>query len=131
MPTALTAPWVHTLALLCLCAPYLQGGVLKLRDFPGAVAEVRQLGLAPAAPLAAATAVLQLAASALILSGWYRWLGALALAAFTLLAALLADRFWRATGTERRHLGIAFCEHGALAGGLLLLAWTDLGGHHG
>ena len=46
-------------------------------------------------------------------------------------SALLADRFWRATGTERRHLGITFCEHGALAGGLLLLAWTDLGGHHG
>jgi uncharacterized membrane protein YphA (DoxX/SURF4 family) len=130
MHAALTAPWVYTLALLCLSAPYLQGGVLKLRDFPGAVAEVHQLGLAPAAPLAAATVALQLAAPALILSGWYRWLGALALAAFTLLAAMLADRFWNATGAERRRLSIAFFEHGALAGGLLLIASQDFGGLH-
>lgn len=130
MQATFTTPWAHLLALLLLCAPYLQGSVLKLRDFPGAVAEVRELGLAPAAPLAAATALLQLAAPALVLSGWYRWLGALALAAFTLLAALLANRFWQASGPERRRLGIAFCEHGALAGGLLLVAWQDLGGHH-
>ena len=126
----LTAPWIHILALPGLCAPYLQGGVLKLRDFPGAVAEVRQLGLAPAAPLAVATAVLQFATPALILSGWYRWFGALALAAFTMLAAALADCLWHATGADRQRLGIAFFEHGGPAGGLLLVAWYDLGGLH-
>ena len=122
--------WMHTLALLLLCGPYLQGAAFMLRDFGGAVAEVRGLGLAPAAPVAAATAALQLAAPALILSGWHRWLGALALAVFTVLAALLADRFWQASGAERRRLGIAFCEHIALAGGLLLVALHDLGGLH-
>ncbi|MFT7772129.1 DoxX family membrane protein [Roseateles sp.] len=121
---------MQTLALALLCAPYLQGAALKLLDFRGAVAEVRGLGLAPAAPLAAATTALQLAAPALILSGWQRGLGALALAGFTLLAAVLADRFWRATGAERRRLGIAFCEHLALAGGLLLVACQDLGVLH-
>jgi uncharacterized membrane protein YphA (DoxX/SURF4 family) len=118
--------WLHTLALLLLCGPYLQGGVLKLRDFPGAVAEVRRLGLAPAAPLAAATAALQWMAPVLILSGWYRWLGALTLAGFTLLAALLADRFWQDSGAERRRLGIALMEHGALTGAWLLVGWHDL-----
>jgi uncharacterized membrane protein YphA (DoxX/SURF4 family) len=76
--SAATAPWVQSLALLCLCAAYLQGGWHKARDFRGAVAEVKTLGLIPAAPIAAAVLVLQLAASALILTGWYRWLGALA-----------------------------------------------------
>jgi uncharacterized membrane protein YphA (DoxX/SURF4 family) len=38
--------------------------------------------------------VLELGASVLILSGRMRWLGALALAGFTLLATLLALRFW-------------------------------------
>lgn len=91
---AATAPWVQSLALLCLCAAFLQGGVDKVRDFRGAVAEMRQFGLAPAAPIAVATIALQLGASALIVSGWYRWAGALALAAFTVIAAFLADRFW-------------------------------------
>lgn len=91
--SAATAPWVQSLALLCLCAAYLQGGWRKARDFRGAVAEVKALGLTPAAPVAATTLVLQLAGSVLIITGWYRWLGALALAGFTVLAALLARPF--------------------------------------
>ena len=33
---AATAPWVHSLALLCLCAAYLQGGWYKALNFRGA-----------------------------------------------------------------------------------------------
>ena len=127
---AATAPWVHSLALLCLCAAYLQGGWYKALNFRGAVAEVKALGLTPAAPIAAAVLVLQLAASALILTGWYRWLGALALAGFTVLAALLADRFWAAPQAERQRAANAFFEHWGLVGGMLLVAWHDLGGSH-
>ena len=127
--TAATAPWVQSLALLCLCAAYLQGGWCKVRDFRGAVAEVKALGLMPAAPIAAAALVLQLAASALILTGWYRWLGALSLAGFTVLAALLADRFWAVPQAERQRTANAFFEHWGLVGGMLLVAWHDLGGH--
>ena len=128
--SAATAPWVQSLALLCLCAAYLQGGWYKALNFRGAVAEVKALGLTPAAPIAAAVLVLQLAASALILTGWYRWLGALALAGFTVLAALLADRFWAAPQAERQRAANAFFEHWGLVGGMLLVAWHDLGGSH-
>ena len=127
---AATAPWVQSLALLCLCAAYLQGGWYKALNFRVAVAEVKALGLTPAAPIAAAVLVLQLAASALILTGWYRWLGALALAGFTVLAALLADRFWAAPQAERQRAANAFFEHWGLVGGMLLVAWHDLGGSH-
>ena len=127
---AATAPWVQSLALLCLCAAYLQGGWYKALNFRGAVAEVKALGLTPAAPIAAAVLELQLAASALILTGWYRWLGALALAGFTVLAALLADRFWAAPQAERQRAANAFFEHWGLVGGMLLVAWHDLGGSH-
>ncbi|MDP4074915.1 DoxX family protein [Acidovorax sp. A1169] len=115
--SAATAPWVQSLALLCLCAAYLQGGLAKARDFAGAVAEMRHFGLAPAAPLAAATIALQL--------------GALALAGFTVLAAFVADRFWQAAPAERRRAANAFFEHWGLAGGFVLVAWHDLGGLHG
>lgn len=128
--SAATAPWLQSLALLCLCAAFLQGGVDKVRDFRGAVAEMRQFGLAPAAPIAVATIALQLGASALIVSGWYRWAGALALAAFTVIAAFLADRFWAAPQAERQRTANAFFEHWGLVGGMLLVAWHDLGDSH-
>ena len=127
---AFTAPWVQWLGLLLLCAAYLQGAFDKLRDFPAAVAEMRHFGLAPAAPFAVATIALELGASALILSGWHRWLGALALAAFTVLANFLADRFWTVPAPERRGMANAFFEHWGLAGAFLLVAWHDLGDRH-
>ena len=125
--SAFVAPWVHGLALLLLCSAYLQGAFDKVRDFPAAVAEMRQFGLAPAAPLAAATIALEAIASAMVVSGWGRWLGALALAGFTLLASLLADRFWALPASQRRPVANAFFEHWGLAGAFLLVAWHDLG----
>jgi uncharacterized membrane protein YphA (DoxX/SURF4 family) len=125
---AFTAPWVHGLALLCLCAAYLQGAFDKARDFPSAVAEMRRFGLAPAVPLAALTIVFEFVASAMVLSGVYRWLGALMLAAFTALANFLADRFWNERGTQRRMAANAFFEHWGLVGGVVMVAWYDLGG---
>ena len=41
---------LRRLALLALCAAYLQGGWNKLVDFNGAIAEMQHFGLAPAAP---------------------------------------------------------------------------------
>ncbi|HTJ99611.1 MAG TPA: DoxX family protein [Bordetella sp.] len=118
--------WVHGLALLLLCAAYLQGGLVKLFDFSGAVAETQQLGLAPAMPMTVAVIVLELVASAMILLGRWRWLGALALAAFTLAATFLALRFWNAPPETRFMMENAFFEHLGLVGGFLLVAWHDL-----
>lgn len=120
------SPWLHRAALLALCAAYLQGGLVKALDFPGAVAEMAHFGLQPAAPLAAATIALELGASALVISGRWRWLGALALAAFTAAATLLANRYWETAGHERFMQMNAFYEHIGLIGGLALVALQDL-----
>lgn len=117
---------VHLLALLALCAAYLQGGLTKALDFEAAVAEMRHFGLQPAAPMALSVILLELGASALIIAGWYRWLGALALALFTLAASVVANPFWLMTGEARFMATNAFFEHIGLAGGLLLVAWHDL-----
>lgn len=118
--------WLRWLALLALCAAYLQGGLVKAMDFASAIGEMQHFGLAPAAPLAAAVIVLELGASLMILCGWYRWLGALALAAFTLMATFLANRFWAAPPAEQFMLANAFFEHIGLVGGFVLVAWEDL-----
>lgn len=117
--------WLRWIALLLLCAAYLQGGLVKLFDFSGAVAEMRHFGLHPAVPMAAGTIALELAASAMILLGIWRWLGALALAAFTLAATFLANRFWSAPPEAQFMMANAFFEHLGLVGGFLLVAWHD------
>ncbi|MBV8247926.1 MAG: DoxX family protein [Comamonas sp.] len=115
------------LAYLGLCAAYLQGGLVKLSDFPGAIGEMQHFGLAPAPVFAVLVIVLELGASALILIGRLRWLGALALAGFTLLATLLALRFWELPAGQQRFMAAnSFFEHLGLVGGFLLVAWLDL-----
>lgn len=118
---------VRFIAYLGLCAAYLQGGLVKLTDFPGAIAEMTHFGLSPAPPFAVAVIVLELGASVLILTGRLRWLGALGLAGFTLLATGLALRFWELpAGQERFMAANSFFEHLGLIGGFLLVAWLDL-----
>ena len=113
------------LALLALCSAYIVGGITKLFDFSGAVAEMTHFGLVPAMPFAAATIALELGASALILIGRHRWLGALALALFTLAASMLANRFWLLAGMDRFMAKNAFFEHLGLAGAFVLIALQD------
>lgn len=114
-------------AYLGLCAAYIQGGLVKLTDFPGAIGEMTHFGLSPAPLFAALVIAFELGASLMILCGWLRWLGALGLAGFTLLATLIALRFWNMpAGPERFMAANSFFEHLGLAAGLLLVAWLDL-----
>jgi uncharacterized membrane protein YphA (DoxX/SURF4 family) len=119
--------WIRFVAYLGLCAAYLQGGLNKLTDFPGAIGEMTHFGVAPAAPFAVVVIVLELFASVMILTGFFRWLGALGLGGFTLLATFLALRFWELPpGMERFMAANSFFEHLGLVGGFLLTAWLDL-----
>ncbi|SDH74043.1 DoxX family protein [Variovorax sp. OV700] len=119
-------PALRWIALLLLCAAYLQGGFNKAVDFNASIAEMNHFGLSPAAPLAVAVIVLELGASVLILTGFLRWLGALALGGFTLLATFVALRFWEMPQPERFMAANSFFEHLGLVGGFLLVAWHDL-----
>jgi uncharacterized membrane protein YphA (DoxX/SURF4 family) len=121
------SPALRWIALLLLCAAYLQGGLNKALDFTSAIAEMNHFGVSPTAPMAAAVIVLELGASVLILTGFHRWLGALALGAFTLFATFVALRFWQMpVGQERFMAANSFFEHLGLVGGFVLVAWHDL-----
>jgi len=118
--------WFYWIGLLALCSAYLQGAIVKAIDFPAAVAEQQHFGLSPAAPLAAATIVTEFTGALLILTGVYRWLGALGLAGFTLIANFIANRFWEIAPPDRFIIENGFFEHLGLVGGFLLVAWLDL-----
>lgn len=126
VPAFLRAPWVRWVCLLLLCSAYLQGGLNKLTDFNSAIAEMQHFGVAPAAPMAALVIIGELGASLMILAGFYRWLGAGYLAVFTVMATLMANRFWEMSGPERFSAANGFFEHLGLAGAFLLVAWLDL-----
>jgi len=99
------------IGLLGLCAAYLQGGIDKLLDFQSAVAEAEHFGPTPAIPATVATIFTELTASALILSGFYRWFGALWLAGLTLIATFVANRFWNVPLPDRFNSENSFFEH--------------------
>jgi uncharacterized membrane protein YphA (DoxX/SURF4 family) len=115
------------IALLGLSAAYIQGGLTKLFDFSGAIAEAAHFGLPFPVAIAVITIVLELGASFLILSGRFRWAGALALAGFTLMATFIANRFWELPVGERFMVENSFFEHLGLVGGFLFVALWDLG----
>ncbi|AUC99133.1 DoxX family protein [Bradyrhizobium sp. SK17] len=117
---------MHWIALLCLCSAYLQGGLTKALNFGAALEEMKQFGLKPPAPLALAVIVMEIGASALVLGGVFRWVGALALAAFTLFAMFVANRFWNMPPPKRYASENTFFEHLGLVGGFVLVAWHDL-----
>jgi uncharacterized membrane protein YphA (DoxX/SURF4 family) len=121
------AAFMRFIAYLGLCAAYLQGGLNKLTDFQGAVGEMTHFGLSPAPLFAVFVIILELVASLMILTGFFRWLGAVALGGFTLMATFLALRFWELPdGMERFMAANSFFEHLGLVGGFLLVAWLDL-----
>lgn len=122
-----SASALRTIALLVLCAAYIQGPVTKIADFGGALAEMDHFGLHPAAFFAVTVIVFELVASAMVVTGFFRWVGALALTGFTILATFIALRFWEMTpGMERMMATNAFFEHLGLAGAFVFVAAYDL-----
>lgn len=121
------SPVTRTVSLLALCAAYIQGPLNKIFDFNGALAEMDHFGLHPAALFAVAVILFELTASAMVVSGFLRWVSALALAGFTLLATFIALRFWEmAPGMDRMMATNAFFEHLGLAGAFVFVAAYDL-----
>lgn len=111
------------LARLLLVGAYLLGGLVKLADWEGAVAEQAHFGMHPPALWAALTIAVELIGPVLILTGRWIWLGAGMLGVFTLLAAFTANAFWTMPpGPERFGATNAFFEHLGLIGGFVLAA---------
>lgn len=111
--------WLTPLARLALTSAFLIGGVQKLVDFPGAVAEQAHFGLQPAWLWAAAAIIVELAGPLLVIFQRVVWLGAGGLGVLTLVAMFTANNFWELAGHERFIALNAFFEHLGLIAGLV------------
>jgi transmembrane protein len=120
--TLLDNPAMLFFARAMVTLPFWQGGIVKLLDFNGAVAEMAHAGLQPALLIVIATLVTEFVGSALILANRYVWLGAGWLGVFTLLSTLIAHRYWEFTG-ERRFMEMnSFYEHATICAAFILVA---------
>ena len=108
-------------ARVCLSAVFLWSGWTKLMDRAGGVAEVKALGLPAPALCLALTIACQLAGGLMVLLGFWTRLGALGLGGFTVVATLMAHRYWHLSGMERMQQRVVCLEHLAIVGGFIML----------
>ena len=121
--TLLQSRVYYTLATALLTYIFWWSGLSKIFDFSGAMAEMEHFGLHPAALFAAATIALQVLGSlAIISASRWAWLGAGALAVFTLSTIPLAHRFWEMEGMVAFLEKALVQEHVSLIGGLAVAA---------
>jgi uncharacterized membrane protein YphA (DoxX/SURF4 family) len=114
--------WTWLAVRLGLASAYLLGGLTKLADFSGAIAEQEHFGLHPGWLWASVTILIELGGSALVISGYLVWLGAGGLGVLTAIAALVANNFWAMPAPARMHGANDFFEHIGLIAGFVLVA---------
>jgi transmembrane protein len=110
------------LARIVLTFPFWGSGLSKLIDFSGGMAEMAEFNLRPTVLFnAVVVTTLLLGALSIIFNRW-TWLGAGALAVFTLLTIPIAHDFWNHQGREALMDFFFAVEHIGLIGGLMLVA---------
>lgn len=118
----LNAGATFVVARVLLTLPYWWSGLDKLSHFHTAVVESAGLHLPHPELIAGATIAVQLIGSLLVIADRYLWLGAGALAVFTLIATLAAHAFWTLSGAARFAEMNIFLEHIALIAAFALVA---------
>jgi len=119
----LRSPAFLAAARAALTCAYWWGGIAKLLNFEGALAEAQHFGLQPAWLVVIATIAVELGASILLILGRWVWLAAGALGVFTAVATLIAHSFWTIADPMARMTALnTFLEHIGLIGGLALAA---------
>jgi transmembrane protein len=119
----LRARWLYHVGAVLLTFIFWGSGISKLIDFTTAKGEMAHFGLNPPAVFAIATIVVQLGGAILvIIGGRFAWLGAGALAVFTLLTIPIAHRFWEMTGEAAFLEKMFVFEHLTVVGGLILVS---------
>jgi putative oxidoreductase len=114
-------------ARLLLATLFLIFGWRKLRDYPGTVRQIAQLG-GPLPRLAAAAAIfMELPVAFAVAVGAFARLSALLMVLYTLGTALIGHRYWTMTGADKIDGMDGFYKNLSIIGGFLLLCVTGAG----
>jgi putative oxidoreductase len=114
-------------ARLLLATLFLIFGWRKLRDYPGTVSQIAQLG-GPMPQVAAAVAIfMELPVAFAVVVGVFTRPAALLLVSYTLGTALIGHRYWTVTGADQVDSMDGFYKDLSIMGGFLLLYITGGG----
>ncbi len=114
-------------ARLLLATLFLIFGWRKLKDYPGTVRQIVQLG-GPMPRLAAAIAIfMELPVAFAVAIGVFARPSALLMVLYTLGTALIGHRYWTMTGAGRVDSMDGFYKNLSIIGGFLLLFITGAG----
>ena len=113
--------WAALAGRILLAALFVDAGFGKITGFEGSVGYIRSAGW-PMPEVAAVGAIVVELVGGLMLAAGYkaRWV-ALALAAFTLVAAVGFHAYWELPAAQQRMQYIHFWKNVSIAGGLLMV----------
>ncbi|HVF64255.1 MAG TPA: DoxX family protein [Casimicrobiaceae bacterium] len=113
--------WAAFLGRILLAAIFISSGFQKIGGFEGTVGYIASKGLPIPQVLAVLTIIVELLGGILLVVGWKARWAALAIAGFTLLAALLFHNYWAMTGDAVMQNRIGFWKNLSIAGGMLMV----------
>jgi putative oxidoreductase len=114
-------------ARLLLATLFLIFGWRKLRDFPGTVNQMAQLGVPTPLPAAAVATFMELPVAFAIAIGAFTRPAAVLMFFYTLGTALIGHRYWTMTGEDRVDSMDSFYKNLSIIGGFSLLYITGAG----
>jgi putative oxidoreductase len=112
------------LGRIALSALFIPGGLRKLTDLDAFTASLQKQGVPFAEVLAPLGAGVEFVGGIAVLIGFQTRLAALLLVLFTVIATLIAHRFWDFEGTARQTQQGQFFKNLAIVGGFLAL-WVS------
>lgn len=104
-----------------LAVLFVPAGFSKIGEFAGTAGYMASKGMPAVEVLLVLTIIIELGGGLALLVGWKARWAALALAGFTLLAALIFHNYWALPAAEQMMQQIMFTKNVAIAGGLLLI----------
>lgn len=104
-----------------LAAIFIISGFGKIGGFEGTVGYIASKGLPMPQLVAIGTIVLELGGGILLAIGYKARWAALAIGAFTLLAAVLFHNFWAVEAAQKMAQQINFLKNIAITGGMLMV----------
>lgn len=116
----LDSRWLTFIGRLVFTFMFWSSGLTKLFNFGEGMGEMAHFGLEPAWLFNILTVIVQLGGSLLIIFNCWAWLGAGALAVFTVLTIPLAHAYWKVSGPEAFNEMMTVFEHITVVGALVL-----------
>ena len=113
--------WAALVGRILLAAIFITSGFGKIGGFEGTAGYIASKGLPMPQVLAALTILVELGGGILLVVGWKARWAALAIALFTVLAALLFHNYWTYAEPERMGQYINFWKNIAIVGGMLMV----------